>query len=184
MPEKKKQRNPKTTLAIVVSCLVLGVPIAGVAVDVESTFMPTVPLKDPNTIDNGTHLALYAACVLSMVAGVVVALGSVILRHMSPKNVAVGFVTFGMGVLNVVGQLIILAFIYIAVATHPESKSRNEVRFVNGQYDANGKRFTRETFSCMMGNLYLDREPWSTNACSEYVCHPCVTHFPLFYVPL
>ncbi|KAF2191450.1 hypothetical protein K469DRAFT_557283 [Zopfia rhizophila CBS 207.26] len=166
MPEKK--RNPWTTLAICVSCLILGIPVAGVAINLESTFMPTVPLKEPDSIINGPHIALFAAACISIAASAIVMLGSVVLRHISPNNVVVGLVSFGLGAGNLAAQVIILALIYISNSVHPGSTSRNEVRFVNGQYDANGKQFTRETWACMMGNLYLDREPWATNACSEY----------------
>ncbi|KAF2471141.1 uncharacterized protein BDR25DRAFT_342496 [Lindgomyces ingoldianus] len=166
MPEKK--RNPITTLAICLSCLVCGIPVAGVLISLEITFMPPMPLKDPNTIINSPHIALFAAAFISIASSVIVMLGSVVLRHMSPNNVIVGLITFGFGAGNFIAQLVILALVYISNSVHPEVFSRTEVQFVNGQYDANGKQFTRETWSCMMGNLYLDREPWSTNACSEY----------------
>jgi hypothetical protein len=83
--------------------------------------------------------------------------------------------TLGFGAINFVGQLMILALVYISNTRHPQSTSTIEVKFVDGQYDTGGRQFTRETFSCMMGNLYLAREPWSTNACSEYVSRFCVT---------
>lgn len=169
MPEKEKKRNPKTTLAICLACMVLGVPVAGVAINLESTFMAEVSLKNPDSVINGPHIALFGAAAMSIIASTVVMLGSMTLRHLSPKNVPVGLLTFGMACLNVVAQLIILSLIYITNSVHPVATARNDVRFVDGQYDTGGKQFTRETWSCTLENFHLDREPWSRNACSEYV---------------
>jgi hypothetical protein len=171
MPDKKPAgRNPKTTLALCLSCMLLGIPVAGVAINLEMTPFVTPPLKNPNTIVNGPHIALLAAAVISIIASTIVMLASVTVRHLSPNNVVIGLVGFGLAGINFSAQLIILGFIYITNSLHPESTNRNEVRFINGQYDAGGKQFTHETWSCMMGNLYVAQEPWSTNACSEYVC--------------
>ncbi|KAF2249890.1 hypothetical protein BU26DRAFT_550204 [Trematosphaeria pertusa] len=168
-PKKKVGRDPYTTLAIAVSCLVLGIPVSGVAINLELTFMATQNINPSDAIIQSPHIALFAAAVLAILSSVVVMLGSIILRHMSPNNVPVGLVSFGLAGVNLAGQLIILALIYITNSLHPESKSRNDVKFANGVYEvAGGKEFTRETWSCMMGNLYLAQEPWSTNACSEY----------------
>ncbi|KAF2791684.1 hypothetical protein K505DRAFT_248398 [Melanomma pulvis-pyrius CBS 109.77] len=127
-----------------------------------------MPLKAPDTILNGPHLALFAGAFISIASAVIVMLGSVALRHFALGNVVVAIVTFGTSAVNAVAQLIMLGIIYVSVATHPESKSLNDVRFVDGKFDTNGRQFTHETWACMMGNLYLTQEPWSTNACSEY----------------
>ena len=97
-------------------------------------------------------------------------IGSVVLRHVSYDNTIVAMVTFGTSVLNMVAQLIFLGIVNVSVATHRESRNINDVKFVNGVYDTNGKQFTRETWSCTMASLYVQKETWSTNACSEYVC--------------
>ncbi|KAF2653436.1 hypothetical protein K491DRAFT_680525 [Lophiostoma macrostomum CBS 122681] len=169
-PPKKQGRDKRTTLALVLACLVCGVPVAGTLLSLEITFFPidTIPLKQPDAIINDSHIALLAAAFLALIASVCVALGTVSIRHLTPNNAFVGIMTLGFGAINFAGQLVILALVYISNAAHPESKSTIEVKFVNGQYDTGGRQFTHETFSCMMGNLYLAREPWSTNACSEY----------------
>ena len=170
-PPKKTGRDKRTTLAVVLACLVCGTPVAGTLLSLEITFFPidSIPLQDKSAIINDPHIALLASAFIALASGLFVALGSVSLRHLTPNNAAIGIFTFGTGLLNFAAQLIILALVYISNATHPESKSTAEVKFVNGQFQTGGRQFTRETFSCMMGNLYLGMEPWSTNACSEYV---------------
>ncbi|KAF2703788.1 hypothetical protein K504DRAFT_538597 [Pleomassaria siparia CBS 279.74] len=131
--------------------------------------MPTPPLADPATIIQIPHLALYGAAINLIATGIIVMIGCVVLRHVSYDNTLVAMVTFGTAVINFPIQLTSLSIVQVLVATHRESKSRTEVSFVNGKYTVlGGKQFTRETWSCMMGNLYLSQEPWSTNACSEY----------------
>lgn len=132
--------------------------------------MPAVPLKDPSVILQAPHIALYAGAFTSIASGVFVALTYVMHRHIALNNAVVAIAGFGMAILNQAAQLVALGLVYIFNATHPESKSINEIRFINNEFDTGGKQFTRETFSCMMGNLYLGQNPWATTACSEYVC--------------
>ncbi|PSN75213.1 hypothetical protein BS50DRAFT_34784 [Corynespora cassiicola Philippines] len=182
MPDKaEKKRNPKTTLAIALACLVLGIPVAGVAINLESTFMPEVPigareLDSPDGIEtlkfdliNGPHIAIFAAAFMTIAAATITMLGSVILRHVSKENVPVGIASFGFAVINQVAQLVILALVYILNSVHPVSANPNDVRFVDGKYETNGKEFTRETWACTMKTLFRDTEgTWAINACSEY----------------
>lgn len=160
----------RTTIFISICYLVLGVVFAGLDINLESTFMPPMPLKDPETIINSPHLATFAAAITSIASSVIVMIGSVVLRHVSYDNTIVAMVTFGTSVLNMVAQLIFLGIVNVNVATHLETRNVNDVKFVNGVYDTNGKQFTRETWSCTMASLFVQKEPWSTNACSEYVC--------------
>lgn len=167
-PAKKTGRDKRTTLAIAVSCLVLGIPVAGVAINLESTFMPTPALRNPDVIINAPHIALFAAAFMSIISSVIVLLTTTIYRHISLNNTVVGLAGFATAGINLPAQLIILALIYITNGANQPSRNMNDVRFVDGQYDTQ-KQFTRETFACTMENLYLVREPWSRNACSEYV---------------
>ncbi|KAF2019149.1 hypothetical protein BU24DRAFT_405857 [Aaosphaeria arxii CBS 175.79] len=167
-PAKKTGRDKRTTLAIIVACLVCGVPVAGTQLSLEITFFPDVPLKDSEAIINGPHIGMFAAVALSLICSIIVAAGSTILRHVSPNNGPVGITTLAAGVFNFAAQLIILALAYITNGLNPVRYSINDFRFVNGVYDTNGKQFTRETFACTMEKFHLDREPWSRNACSEY----------------
>ncbi|KAH7115856.1 hypothetical protein B0J11DRAFT_112457 [Dendryphion nanum] len=167
MPEKKKGRDKKTTLAIAVSCLVLGIPVAGVAIDLESTFMPTPALRNPDVIINAPHIALFAAAFMSIISCIIVLLTTVIFRHISLNNTVVGLAGFAIAGINLPAQLIILALIYITNGANGATRNPNDIRFVDGQYDTQ-KQFTRESFACTMDNLYLNREPWARNACSEY----------------
>jgi hypothetical protein len=160
----------RITLFLCACYLVLGCVFAGLDIDLELTFMPPMPLKNADTIVNAPHIATLGAAITSIASSIIVMIGSVVLRHVSLDNAAVAMVTFGTAVMNMVAQLIFLGVVFVSVATHVESKNINDVKFVDGVYDTNGRQFTRETWSCMMGNLYVTKETWSTNACSEYVC--------------
>ncbi|KAF2732704.1 hypothetical protein EJ04DRAFT_565810 [Polyplosphaeria fusca] len=166
-PEKKKGRDRRTTLALALSCLACGIPVGAVTIDVENfIFMPDLLIKEPGTIDRGTHLALIGAAALSMVASVVVMLTTIGIRHWSPNNAMLGVVGFGVAAANQAAQIIILAFVYIAVATHPPATNPNQITLTDNVYDAKGKTYTLETWSCSMQKLFLAREPWSVDACS------------------
>jgi hypothetical protein len=160
----------RITLFLCTCYLVLGCVFAGLDIDLELTPMPPMPLKNADTIINAPHLVTFAAAITSIASSVIVTAGSVVLRHVSLDHAVVAMATFGTAVVNMVAQLVFLGIVFVNVATHVESTNINDVQFVNGVYDTNGRQFTRETWSCMMSNLYVTKEPWSTNACSEYVC--------------
>jgi hypothetical protein len=167
--KKPPPHDYRITLFVCACYLVLGVVFAGLDINLESTFMPTVPLKDSETIVNSPHIATFGASIMSIASSVIVMVGTVVLRHVSYDNAMVAMLTFGTAVLNMVAQLVFLGIVNVGVATHRESSNINDVKFVNGVYDSNGRQFTRETWSCTMSSLFALQEPWSTNACSEYV---------------
>ena len=171
MPDKKgpPPHDPKTTLLIVVCCLVLSIPFAGLAINLESTLMPEPPLADASIIIQGPHIALYAGAASFIATAIISSLGATLLRHSKPNHAVIAMVTFGGAGVNFAVQLIVLAVIYVTVLTKPQTNDPRQVRFVGGQYLTNGRQFTRETWSCTMSGLHLDREPWSINACSEFV---------------
>lgn len=65
------------------------------------------------------------------------------------------------------GQVAILARVFIDHGKNKQAGSADEVPFVNGKYETDGKLYTREAWACMMDKFYADRETWANKACSD-----------------
>ena len=183
--------NPMTTIAVSIAGLVLGIPVAVAAIVFEKVYMPDIVLGSktinagPNTtktIDfsllSGPNDAVMAAAYISIIASILFVVGLWLVRHVSKHNIW-GWAMFGPAILNVFGQIACLAYVFIVQGQHPEATSTEEVKFVDGRYDTNGKLYTREAWACMMDKLYNEREgEWAGKACSNMVCQYST---PFFY---
>jgi hypothetical protein len=174
--------NPLTTVVLSGAVLLLGVPVAVMAIILEQVTMPDIVLggKDINigpkrtktTTQNllsGPNDAVFAAAYISMISALLLVGGLTVVRHVGRHSIW-GWLVFLPGLANVLGQMGCCAYIFVISSQHPEAVSRNELKYVNGNYDANGKLYTRESWACSMNAFYQYREPWSDKACSSLVC--------------
>jgi hypothetical protein len=106
---------------------------------------------------------------ISIISVLLFAGGLTIVRHVSRHNIW-GWAMFGPALLNVLAQIGVLAYVQIVQGQHPEATSTDEIKYVNGSYDTDGKLYTREGWACSMDKLYHEREgDWATKACSNLV---------------
>jgi hypothetical protein len=174
--------NPLTTLAISAGALILGIPVAAAAIIFEKVYMPNIILgskeiksgiDETKTINfsllSGSNDAVIAGAFISIIAAVMMAGGLTIVRHVSRHNIW-GWAMFGPALLNVFAQIGVLAYVQIVQGQHPEATSTDEIKYINGSYDTNGKLYTREGWACSMNKLYSEREgEWASKACSNLV---------------
>ncbi|KAF2191617.1 hypothetical protein K469DRAFT_736268 [Zopfia rhizophila CBS 207.26] len=173
-------KRPLTTFALTLAALILGIPIAAAALVLEKVPIPTVILGSktinagPNTTKtisfsllSGLNDAVMAGAYISIISSILVVVGLVLTRHVSKHNIF-GWTLIGPAIANALGQVACLAYVFIVQGQHPEAKSTEEVRYVDGKYDTDGKLYTREAWACMMDKLYKEREgEWAEKACSE-----------------
>jgi hypothetical protein len=174
--------NPLTTLAISAGSLALGIPVAVVAVTFEKVYMPNIILgskeikagiDETKTINfsllSGSNDAVISGAFISIISVLLFAGGLTIMRHVSKHNIW-GWAMFGPALLNLLAQIGVLAYVQISQGQHPEATSTDEIKYVNGSYNTNGKLYTREGWACSMEKLYHEREgEWATKACSNLV---------------
>jgi hypothetical protein len=173
--------NPLTTAVLGGAALLLGLPIAVIAIIFEKVSVPDIVLGTKEidlgpsgtktltfTLLTGPNDAVFAAAYISMISAVLLVAGLAVVRHVARHNIW-GWLVFLPGLANVLGQIGCCAYVFIANGQHPEAVSRNEIRYVDGKYDSNGKMYTKESWACSMKSLYLDQEPWSEKACSNFV---------------
>jgi hypothetical protein len=174
--------NPLTTVVLSGAALLLGLPVAVMAIIFEKVTMPDIVLgnkeidigpKGTKTITwnllSGPNDAVFAAAYISMISALLLVGGLTVVRHVGRHNIW-GWLVFLPGLANVLGQIGCCAYVFVVSSQHPEAISRNELKYVNGNYDANGKIYTRESWACSMKAFYQDQEPWSDKACSSFVC--------------
>ncbi|KAF2015222.1 hypothetical protein BU24DRAFT_449981 [Aaosphaeria arxii CBS 175.79] len=171
--------QPLVTAALSAGALVLGIPVAAAALVFEKTDMPnpvlgtkeikTAPGETATITFNllsGPQDAVMAGGYISIIASILLVAGIVISRHVSRHNIW-GWAVIGPALLDLLGQIGILAYVNIVKSQNPEAKSADEVTFANGKYDTQGKLYTREAWACMMDKFYPDRETWAEKACSD-----------------
>jgi hypothetical protein len=174
--------NPLTTVVLSGAALLLGLPVAVIAIIFEKVTMPDIVLGSKEidigpggtktvtwNLLSGPNDAVFAAAYISMISAILLVGGLAVVRHVARHNIW-GWLVFLPGLANVLGQIGCCAYVFIVSSQHPEAVSRNELKYVNGNYDTNGKSYTRESWACSMKSLYLDQEPWSDKACSSFVC--------------
>lgn len=118
---------------------------------------------------SGSNDAVVAGAFISIFASVLFGIGLAVVRHVSRHNIW-GWAMFGPALLNVLGQIGVLAYVQIVQGQHPAATNTNEIKLVNGQYDTDGKLYTREGWACSMDKLYHETEgEWAGKACSDLV---------------
>lgn len=177
--------NPLTTLAISAGALVFGIPVGVAAIIFEKVYMPNIILgtkeikagiDTTKTISfsllSGTNDAVIAGAFISIICSILFGIGLAVVRHVSRHNIW-GWAMFFPALANVLAQIGVLAYVQIVQGQHPEATSTTEVKYINGNYDTDGKLYTREAWACTMDKLYNEREgQWAGKACSNLVCHP------------
>jgi hypothetical protein len=173
------------TLAIGAGALVLGIPVAVAALIFEKVYMPEVilgskeikaGLDTTKTVNfsllSGPNDAVIAGAYISIISSILFALGLVVLRHFSNHNIF-GWALVFPALVDFLGNVACLAYVFIVNGQHPEASSADEVPFVNGKYDTDGKLYTKQAWACMMDKFYNEREgEWAGKACSDLVsCH-------------
>lgn len=170
-----------TTIVFGIVALILGFPIAVAAIVFENVYVPNVILgsKTINTglgstktlsfsLLTGPNDVVTAAAIISMVSSILVMIGVVLIRHVTSHNIW-GWLVLGPALSNLLGQIACCAAAFIFESKYSVAKSTNEVQYVNGTYNTDGRLFTKEAWSCTMNNLYADREQWADKACSDFV---------------
>lgn len=178
------------TLAVGAGALVLGIPVAVAALIFEKVYMPEVILgsKDikagidtTKTINfgllTGPNDAVTAGAYISIISSILFVTGLVIVRHFSSHNIF-GWALVFPALVDFLGNVGALAYVFIVNGQHPEAKSADEVPLVNGKYETDGKLYTKQAWACMMDKFYSDREDWAGKACSDLVSR----HRSIFFI--
>ncbi|KAH7117894.1 hypothetical protein B0J11DRAFT_493793 [Dendryphion nanum] len=171
--------RPLITAALCAGALILGIPVAVAALMFEMTDMPNPVLGSKEIkagIDttktitfrlfSGPNDAVMAGAYISIICSLLLCIGFGVTRHLSKHNIW-GWLIFLPGLANVCGQVAILARVFIDHGKNKQAGSADEVPFVNGKYETDGKLYTREAWACMMDKFYADRETWANKACSD-----------------
>lgn len=170
------------TAAIGAGALILGIPIAVAALKFEQVYVPDVVLGSKEikagldtsktinfTLLTGINDAVISGSYISIISSILFVVGLVVVRHFSQHNIFGWAMVFPAAV-DFLGNVAVLAYVFIVNGQHPEAKSADEVRFENGQYETDGKLYTRDAWACMMEKFYNNQEgSWAPKACSDLV---------------
>jgi len=175
--------NPLITLGVSGLVLMLGIPVGAAAIIYEKVYVPNIilgtkeiksGLNETKTLSfsllSSANDAVIAGAFISIISAVLFSIGLTIVRHFSRHNIWGWSMVFP-ALLNFIGQIVILALVQTDKGKHPKATSTNEIRYVDGKYETDGKLYTREGWSCSMYDLYREREgSWAEKACSNLVC--------------
>jgi hypothetical protein len=174
--------SPIITIVVSVIAVILGLPVAVVAIICNSNWVPNVILgsKTINTgpgqtttinfgILTGPNDAISAAALISMISTALFIIGLVLTRHFTKHN-AFGWLAFGPALLNVLSQVGCCVAAFIFNNKYPAATSTDQIRYEHGKYNTGGDLYTKEAWSCSMNALYGGREgSWANQACSRFV---------------
>ncbi|KAF2474902.1 uncharacterized protein BDR25DRAFT_280536 [Lindgomyces ingoldianus] len=187
VPLPNRPASPKrglSTIVLVAITLLLGMPFAIVTIVLQNPKMPNIVLGT-KTIDAGpsgtktVKIGLLTGPNDANLAGAYIAIGATAITTLalwrfrgSSRDLYLkiwGWSLLGTGLANLVGQFACLVYIFIVSSQYPQAKSTDEVpRLDNGQYDAQGKVYSKESWACMMNKLYPQYEgSWAGKACDD-----------------
>lgn len=175
-------RSPMITIAVSVAALVLGVPVAILAIMFNSNWIPHIILGSKTfstgpgkttTIDfgilTGPNDAVFAGALVAIASTLLFIIGLLLIRHFTRHN-GFGWFVFGSALVNLLSQIGCCAAVYIFKNKYPVAISTDQIRYVDGQYTTGGNLYTKEAWACSMNALYANREgDWADRACSRFV---------------
>jgi hypothetical protein len=183
-----KNGNPPrlpVTAGIVVAALILGIPAAAAAIMFTKVDMPNIILGEKEikaglngatktvswSLLSGPQDAIIAGAFISIICSLLFSIGAVVVRHVSQHNIF-GWAMVFPALASFAANVGIMAYVFVESGKHKETDNRDDIKYVDGKYETNGKVFTREAWACMMDKWFKEREgEWAEKACNDMVSH-------------